>query len=1382
MVDSFSADCPNVATISEYHLGKLDFDQIDSLSDHFGTCTYCREKLESLENETDELINSLKVPPLSIGQVSLEHEIGSGGMGRVFKGYDTRLIRPVALKLINTEKQKDWKDLSERFEREVQILAKVESPYVVKALFAGEENGFTYFVQEYVDGQNLNQTMEQLQSAMPSRAAASIIFQVASGLTAVHELGIVHRDIHPGNLLLNTKGFVQIADFGLAFEPAERREGTGLTSLRQGFGQRNFVAPEQWNEARNATARSDIYSLGCVWYYLLTGQPLNRNSQSLEIINPTVQFQKLPRNDRKLLKSMLKQDPLQRPTAQEIVATLKKRLGTADPLHSFVNLSSEQPSFRWREHSLLISSSLLVLCALLFLLIPPGTPEAGDSKERNSQTDPEPPQPVVPPVVQPPRQGNYALRFDGVDDFVETPFIYDSGEPITFEAWLTPDCLERPRSMEIISNAETAGFLVRLKNGTMPEFLFHDGIYYAPHKYSHQIGCGKRLHLAAVYDGISIGMYVNGKKQGLNYPVRRRHRHSPIPIHLGANPDPALIGRPIAEKKSCFAGLLHQCRFTQGAIYLEDFTPEKELTSTDSTLLLYDFSSESGKVVSDLSGNGRDGKITGATWEEYDPDKLPENENQFKWPVEMPDPVLVHDTPERIREVQQAWAEYLEIPPQLEIPLGAGAKIEMELIPPGEFMMGTLDETLKNTPASTRQRELKYKVLTADLPHHLARITRPFYISRREISRKEFRQFADQARYRSDAERDGRGGTDFNSSERNPQITWSSDLSGKLSDDHPATNLTWYDARNFCSWMTRTHPRFKFDLPAESQWEYACRAGSTTPWFSPDQQQLSRFGWFESTQTHPCGQLEPNAFGLYDMHGNVAEWCGDFFSDEESFSNPVNNPSGPQSGTLRILRGGSASQEAFFCRSAYREGRLPVTRDALTGFRICAVPNQTTEDLETLDRFSLHFDGVDDTVEAVYDYRNPVAPLTIECWADVSPESMNDQFSSSVIFDLHSKLRAMYCVLRNHRIHVYYLEGVWIWHAFSQEIPPGTHHIASVFDGSTLNVFVDGKGSEKVLKEQSSREARYLRSLFRIGTGSTIEDAQHRGFQGNLSQLRISEETMYDTPFEPPPLFTQHESTVVLYRFEQGSGDLLHDLSGTHNHGRILGAEWSTRPQPDKRLISRGLQFDGDDWMEASLPDQFEKTFTIEAWVSPDTQKKLSHQTVFQWGSLSLKYHINQGEYWTWSMLDPQSQEIPISSASSRNVATSRPVHVACQWNNSQLKLFLNGLPCDTRRMQNMNYPRARDIIKACLRKTLLVGGSPSSDTAESHGFQGKLHALRVSNKVRYSKPFTPRDHWDVDDQTLLLYHFDEPAGDTVQDATSHKSTGRLHGPHWLQQ
>ncbi|QDT89991.1 protein kinase domain-containing protein [Gimesia algae] len=1376
MVESNSSICPNLMEISDYSLGKLDFTQIETLSSHFNICEVCRDKLERLDDEPDELINRLRVPPLSIGQISLEYEIGSGGMGRVFKGYDARLIRPVAVKLINTERQKEWKDLAERFEREVQILARVESPFVVKALFAGEENGFTYFVQEYVDGKNLKERMDELRFSMPARASASIVYQVASGLTAVHKLGIVHRDIHPGNLLLNTRGFVQIADFGLAFEEG-RSDGSELTSMRQGFGQVNYVAPEQWNSARNATSSSDIYSLGCIWFFLITGLPLNRNPKTLEIIHPSSQFQMISRADRKLLISMLHQNPQLRPTAENVVAALKSRVGTVNSVEDILKKQSDHAPAKWKRTALFSSATLIALCFLLYLVLLPGENNISQDVRPTASTV-GPPLPESNPVPQDP----FALRFDGVDDFVETPFVYDDGDPVTFEVWLTPDCVKEPRSMEIVSNAETAGIALKLYEGTRPQFLFHQGTTYAAHNRAKPISCGSLIHLAGVYDGISICVYVNGKKQGLSFPVRQRHRQSPIPIHLGANPDPALIGRTIAEKSRCFAGLLHQCRFSKGAIYQADFAPEKLLSSTDSTILLYHFNTDTGEIAKDKSGNEHDGKIVGATWEKYDPLDIPEKKEQYQWHAERPDPVLVNDSPARIQELQRAWAEHLKLPAQIAVPVGENVNIDLVLIPPGEFMLGTLEETLQKPDPPSIPDGPNPRKLTADLPQQLARITSPYYLSKTEISRKQFRNFVSQTRYTTDAEIDRSGGSDFKSTQNNSQITWASDLDGALSEDHPVANLSWYDANNYCGWLTRNQSRFVFSLPAEAQWEYACRAGTTSNWYTSAESELSKYAWFQSTTTHPCGQLQPNAFGLLDMHGNVSEWCQDYFSDKDSFSNSVNNPSEPNTGVHRIIRGGSAGGEAEHCRSAAREGLKPILRDALTGFRVCAKIRSLTADVEKRDQFSLHFNGTDDYAEATYEYRNPAAPLTIECWVNIPEATIKDQFASSVIFDLHSHMRAFFCVLRNHRIHMYFHEGEWVWHSFSAEISSGKHHIAGVFDGTTLNTFVDGSIPEKVTKNPAQRVARFLRSTFRIGSGSTYENSQHRGFQGNVSQFRISEQEVYHNEFQPPPLLTKRYSTVVLYRFEEGKGKVLHDLSGMFNHARISGAEWSVNLQPDKQLTSRGVQFDGDDWIEAKFPDQSTDNFTIEAWVSPETKKKLAHQLIFQLGNLSLKYHVNNGEYWTWSLLDPHSQEIPVSAVSSKDIALNHPVHIACHWNGPSWRMFVNGLPCRTLRMRGVQKERLAEIISTSLNNKLLIGGTSPTENVQSHCFEGKIHAFRISGVERYRNSFTPQNRFAVDQETLLLYRFDGNTDETVQDSSGNSFHGILHGANGLLQ
>ena len=170
-------------------------------------------------------------------------------------------------------------------------------------------------------------------------------------------------------------------------------------------------------------------------------------------------------------------------------------------------------------------------------------------------------------------------------------------------------------------------------------------------------------------------------------------------------------------------------------------------------------------------------------------------------------------------------------------------------------------------------------------------------------------------------------------------------------DDNPAENVTWIEAAQFCNWLsvgcgldpcydesawTCNFSKNGFRLPTESEWEYACRAGTTTPYYTgSDSTKLSQAGWFvlnSGDTPHPVALKAPNAWGLYDMHGNVREFCNDWFG-EYSAGNQF-NPTGPVSGQSRVLRGGHCSSMSEICRVDYRESMDQVSMNSATGFRI----------------------------------------------------------------------------------------------------------------------------------------------------------------------------------------------------------------------------------------------------------------------------------------------------------------------------------------------------------------------------------------------------------------------------------------------------------------
>ncbi|MFM9965454.1 MAG: SUMF1/EgtB/PvdO family nonheme iron enzyme [Planctomycetaceae bacterium] len=295
--------------------------------------------------------------------------------------------------------------------------------------------------------------------------------------------------------------------------------------------------------------------------------------------------------------------------------------------------------------------------------------------------------------------------------------------------------------------------------------------------------------------------------------------------------------------------------------------------------------------------------------------------------------------------------------------------MDLVLVPAGDFEMGStkgdVDKLLRDYSTEGFKREFADN----EQPQHRVRISQPFYLGKFEVTKGQFAKFVLDDGYKTDAEKDGEGGYGYDAAEkkfegRKPKYTWRS-TGFAYEDNHPVVNVSWNDAKAFCAWLSRKEGK-TYRLPTEAEWEYACRAGTTTRHPNGDDesslarianigdQSLKKIPGAESFTlasfddrfpfTAPVGSFTANKFGLHDMIGNAFEWCEDTY-DEKLYArrNGVTTDPLPTSGSeYRVLRGGSWNYRPGLTRSADRVGDSPDLRNGYSGFRVVCVSRPRT--------------------------------------------------------------------------------------------------------------------------------------------------------------------------------------------------------------------------------------------------------------------------------------------------------------------------------------------------------------------------------------------------------------------------------------------------------
>jgi formylglycine-generating enzyme required for sulfatase activity len=273
-------------------------------------------------------------------------------------------------------------------------------------------------------------------------------------------------------------------------------------------------------------------------------------------------------------------------------------------------------------------------------------------------------------------------------------------------------------------------------------------------------------------------------------------------------------------------------------------------------------------------------------------------------------------------------------------PVENSVGLKLVRVPAGEFTMGS--------PLTEKGRR-------ADEPLRQVRLTRDFFIGQFEVTRGQFRKFVEATGFKTDAERGLRGGYGFDEETQalaGPDHRYSWRFTGfPQTDEHPVVNVSWHDAVAFCRWLTELE-KTTYRLPTEAEWEYACRGRSTTAYCNGDDPEkvievgnimdaggkekfpdrIAVAGRDGSVFTAPVGSYRANAFGLHDMHGNVWEWCADWFGAPTGLAQV--DPVGPADGKDKVVRGGDWYHDWSFARSAQRFPIYPTLCRRHAGFRV----------------------------------------------------------------------------------------------------------------------------------------------------------------------------------------------------------------------------------------------------------------------------------------------------------------------------------------------------------------------------------------------------------------------------------------------------------------